>query len=275
MAVCRLTRRSAPDDWYLAELRQNPSIMDRLAQSSFSLTVILFGGCGHFELRGPPREPFDAVIVPGCPSADDGRLTRCQMERAIWASILYRRGDVKNLIVSGSAVHSPYIEAEALAEALAALDVPPERIYLEPNALHTDENMYFSLGIAERLGFRSLAVASQGGHANLGCRLLTDWGRTCFAIPADRAQVVVRHREVKQRLDQIRSRPQVPWMPLVERERKMVASGWPRRPPSYLYYLYLALRRLNGEVVRPKAPSPQIVTWAEQRLAAAGRGSRD
>jgi uncharacterized SAM-binding protein YcdF (DUF218 family) len=239
-------------------------MVDRLAQSGFSLVLILSGGCGHFELRGSPPQPFDAVIVPGCPSTDDGRLTRCQIERAIWASLLYRRGDVKHLIVSGAAVHSPYVEAEALAEALAALGVPPERIYLEPNALHTDENMYFSLGIAERLGFRSLAVVSQGGHASFGCLMLSDWGRTCSAIPTDRAQVIARHREVRQRLDEIRSRPQRLWMPLVEREKKRMASGWPRRPPSYLYYPYLALRRLNGEIVRPKAPPPQIVTWAER-----------
>jgi hypothetical protein len=216
-------------------------------------------------VHGQPAQPFDAVIVPGCPSAKDGRLTHSQMERAIWASVLFQRGEVKNIIVSGAAVHSPFVEAEALAEALAALEVPEGRIYLEPNALHTDENMSFSIEIAECLGFRSLAVASHQGHVDLACRLSATWGQACVALPADRNAVSTRVREVKPRLDPIRSRREALWVPLAERERRTTGGGWRRRPPSFIYYPLLAWRRLGGKIVRPKGPAPRVVTWAEAR----------
>src|SRR3954467_14171611 len=96
----------------------------------------LAGGCAaQWGAVLDRRAPFDVVIVPGCPSLDDGAMSPCQMSRAVWASILWKRGVASSFITSGSAVHSPYVEAEALAAGMVALGVPPERIWLEPNAL--------------------------------------------------------------------------------------------------------------------------------------------
>jgi hypothetical protein len=121
--------------------------MRRAAPLALALAV---AGCGvaRLEQRDPPARPFDAVIVPGCPSEDDGSLSRCQMARALWAARLWDLGWARNFITSGAAVHSPYVEADALAAALAALGVPADHIYVEPNALHTDEIVYYSLRIA-------------------------------------------------------------------------------------------------------------------------------
>src|SRR6478736_10236582 len=115
-----------------------------------ALAVLANLGCNtdRLEMRGTPPAPFDAVVVPGCPSELDGSLSRCQMARAVWAARLWERGWARNFITSGSAVYTPFVEAEALAAALVALGVPPDRIWLEPNALHTDENMVYSLQIA-------------------------------------------------------------------------------------------------------------------------------
>ena len=42
--------------------------------------LLFFVGCGtaRFELKAAPEQPFDAVIVPGCPSQSDGSLTLCR-----------------------------------------------------------------------------------------------------------------------------------------------------------------------------------------------------
>ena len=98
------------------------------------------------------------------------------MSRAAWAAILWQRGLAGAFITSGAAVHSRFVEADAIAAGMVALGVPAERIWLERDALHTDENMYFSLRIARALGFRTVAVASQKGHAAWSCRMLEDWG---------------------------------------------------------------------------------------------------
>jgi hypothetical protein len=99
------------------------------------LLLMLFGcGTARLELRTAPDKPFDVVIVPGCPSEDDGSLSRCQMARALWAARLWDLGWARHFITSGAAVHSPYVEAEAIAAAMAAAGVPANKIYLESNA---------------------------------------------------------------------------------------------------------------------------------------------
>jgi hypothetical protein len=220
-------------------------------------------GTGRLEQRQPPAAPFDAVVVPGCPSEADGALSRCQMARALWAARLWDLGWAHHFIVSGAAVHSPYVEAEALAEALAALGVPSERIYLEPNALHTDENMYYSLQIARALGFARVAVAGDG--ARWDCRMLLDWGQPCRAFSTDLDWVRARHRAVAGMLERVRTPPVARFVPLDEREREIARLTGRHRPPSYLLYLSLGLLRLNGERwIPPAAPAEApIVSWAK------------
>jgi uncharacterized SAM-binding protein YcdF (DUF218 family) len=233
-------------------------------------SLVLFAGCGaRYEVRPTPPTHFDVVIVPGCPNEDDGSLSLCQMSRAVWASLLWQRGVTGAFITSGGAVHSRYVEAEALAEAMTALGVPAERIWIEPNALHTDENMYFSLQIARALGWRSLAVASQKGHAAWSCLMLEDWGQSCGAFSVD--MDAVRAAGAREKLAHIRSALARDYVPLSERERSLAARSGRRRPPSYLLYPFLGWLRLNGERWVPYAPErPTLSTWAE-RIRTAGR----
>jgi hypothetical protein len=221
-------------------------------------------GCARFEVKPSGATRLDAVIVPGCPSEADGSLSRCQMSRAVWAAILWRRGVATAFIASGAAVHTPYVEAEALAQAMATLGVPPQRIWLEPNALHTDENMYYSLQIARALGLRSLGVASQKGHAAWACQMLVDWGQRCAALSVDMEAVLA--EDARARLEPLRGTAARDWRPLGERERALAERSGRRRPPSFLLYPYIGYLRLNGERWIPYAPSrPPLVTWSERQ----------
>ena len=225
-------------------------------------------GCAARYVVHPPLPRYDAVIVPGCPSQEDGSLSPCQMSRAAWAAVLWSRGVARAFIVSGAAVHSRYVEAEALAAGMAALGVPADRIWLEPNALHTDENMYFSLQIARALGFRTLAVASQTGHAAWGCAMLDDWGQSCGALGVDLNAVEA--LGARARLAAVRTAPVAHWEPLPVREHERWAHTGRRRPPSYLLYPYIGFLRLNGQRWIPAAPAhPVLETWAAWLATAA------
>jgi hypothetical protein len=231
-----------------------------------ALLIGLAAGCGAgvLEMHGAPARPFDVVIVPGCPSEPDGSLSRCQMARAVWASQLWQNGWAKHFITSGSAVYTPFVEAEALAAALVVLGVPADRIYLEPNALHTDENMVYSLEILKRLGFHSVAVASNS--AALDCLMLRDWGQDCHAYELDLSWVKARHRALGNPLERVRSRPAAQFTPLAERERQIARATGRHRSPSFVLYLGLGLMRTNGERwVPPGLPrhAPAAVTWAQ------------
>lgn len=237
------------------------------------VSLVLVAGCAaHYEVRPTAATRFDAVIVPGCPSEDDGSLSPCQMSRAAWAAILWQRGLAGAFITSGAAVHSRYVEADAIAAGMTALGVPPDRIFIEPNALHTDENMYFSLRIARALGFAHLAVASQKGHAAWSCRMLEDWGQTtCGAFSVDMDAVIASHPAA--RLHAVRTAPVADWQPLAERERAIAKKIGRHRPPSYFLYPMLGWLRINGERWIPYVPPgpPTLTTWAE-RWNAARRG---
>jgi hypothetical protein len=231
-----------------------------------AVAFLLLAGCGgtRYLLAGAPAKPFDVLIVPGCPCEESGALSLCQKSRAVWAAILWERGWARNVIVSGSDVHSPHVEAEALAAGMAALGVPGERIYLEPNALHTDENMYDSLQIARALGLRTVAVASQGGHASGGCAMMATWGQPCVAIPVDLAAVKARAARSREALAAVRIRPSSRWRPLAEREHLLYLETGRLRPPSFLLYMFGRVM-LEGKPWIPRAPArPPIVTWAER-----------
>ncbi|MGZ3443011.1 MAG: ElyC/SanA/YdcF family protein [Polyangia bacterium] len=238
----------------------------------FALPLVVLAGCAaHYEVRPTATTRYDAVIIPGCPSEEDGALSDCQMSRAAWGAILWQRGLVGGFITSGAAVHSPYVEADAIAAGLAALGVPPDRIWLDENALHTDENMYFSLRIARALGFAHLAVASQKGHAAWSCRMLEDWGqRDCGAFSVDMTAVVA--LDPRAQLRAVRTGVVPGWVPLAERERAIARKIGRHRPPSYFLYPMLGWLRLNGERWTPYGPPgpPTVTTWAE-RLRSAQR----
>jgi uncharacterized SAM-binding protein YcdF (DUF218 family) len=237
----------------------------------FLLLLLLLAGCAaHYEVRPNASTHFDAVIVPGCPSEDDGALSACQMSRAAWAAILWKRGVAGAFITSGAAVHSRYVEADAIAAGMVALGVPAERIWLERDALHTDENMYFSLRIVRALGWHTVAVASQKGHAAWSCRMLEDWGLSrCGAFSVDMDAVIASHP--LERLRAVHTDAVPDWLPLVERERAIARRTGRHRPPSYFLYPLLGWMRINGERWIPATPPgpPTVATWAERLRAAA------
>ncbi|HEY2745797.1 MAG TPA: YdcF family protein [Polyangia bacterium] len=243
----------------------------RSVRAPFCFALLLLAGCAaHYEVRPTATTRFDAVIIPGCPSEDDGSLSRCQMSRAAWGAILWRRGVAGAFITSGAAVHSPYVEADAIAAGMVALGVPAERIWLERDALHTDENMYFSLRIVRALGWHTVAVASQKGHAAWSCRMLEDWGLDhCGAFSVDMDAVIASHP--LERLRAVKTDAARAWLPLAVRERAIAKRTGRRRPPSYFLYPLLGWLRINGERWIPALPPgpPTVTTWAERLRSAA------
>jgi hypothetical protein len=61
---------------------------------------------------------------------------------------------------SGSAVYSPYYEAEIMALYARELGIPESHIYTETKAEHSTENIYYSYHKAKSLGFDKIALAS-------------------------------------------------------------------------------------------------------------------
>ncbi len=107
------------------------------------------------------KAPYDAIIVPGVPyDSSYGKWSDIMKMRLYWGHYLYSTGIAKNVIFSGSAVYTPYIEAKIMAMYAEKLGIPKENIFLDTSAEHSTENIYYSYYIAQRMGFHKIAVAT-------------------------------------------------------------------------------------------------------------------
>ena len=99
------------------------------------------------------------IVVPGVPF-EDSAWSQVMKIRILWSKYLYDRGIAKNVMYSGSAVYTPYYEADIMAMYGEALGIPKEHIFTETKAEHSTENIYYSYKKAKKLGFRRIALAS-------------------------------------------------------------------------------------------------------------------
>jgi uncharacterized SAM-binding protein YcdF (DUF218 family) len=102
---------------------------------------------------------YDMIVVPGVP-LEDGKWSATMKDRVLWSKYLYEKGIAKNVMYSGSAVHSPYREAEIMAMYGKKLGIPEKNIYTELKAEHSTENIYYSYRKAKKLGYSKIALAS-------------------------------------------------------------------------------------------------------------------
>ncbi|MDW7693833.1 YdcF family protein [Flammeovirgaceae bacterium SG7u.111] len=109
--------------------------------------------------KNKTEAPYDAIIVPGVPF--EGKTWQDVMKmRVYWSVYLYENGYTKNIIYSGSAVYSPYVESIIMKQYGIALGIPEEYIYTDTLAEHSTENVYYSYHQAKKMGFEKIALAT-------------------------------------------------------------------------------------------------------------------
>lgn len=103
--------------------------------------------------------PYDVVIIPGLPY-DTPSPNNLFKARMFWSKSLYDNGTVKHIIYSGSAVHTPFVEGEVMRRIALQMGLPSNVVFAETKALHTTENISYCLQLADSLGFKKVAVAT-------------------------------------------------------------------------------------------------------------------
>jgi hypothetical protein len=133
---------------------------------SISLGLLILSSCAYSSKQtvkyfdvAKESAPYDVIIVPGVPH--DGNSWSPTMNiRVSWANYLYQEGLAKNIIYSGGAVYTEYTEAKIMAEYGKALGIPASSIFVDTNAEHSSENIYYSYLIAKEMGFKKIALAT-------------------------------------------------------------------------------------------------------------------
>ncbi|CAG4994837.1 hypothetical protein DYBT9275_01478 [Dyadobacter sp. CECT 9275] len=131
------------------------------------LLAVLLSGCNKIFFRSAEKsfqkgikdQPYDAIIVPGYPY-NGYSWDRVLTLRICWAKFLYDKGYTKNIIFSGGAVATPYIESRVMAYYAEALGIPAENLFTEERAEHSTENVYYSYRLAKEKGFKKIALAT-------------------------------------------------------------------------------------------------------------------
>jgi uncharacterized SAM-binding protein YcdF (DUF218 family) len=131
-----------------------------------TIHILLIGGCVLFIPSSQKlyniaskEKPFDAIIVPGVPFRS-GTMDSIMKARVYWSFFLYKKGIAKNVIYSGSAVYTPYIESKIMAMYGIALGIDKEHVFSETEAQHSVENLYYSYKLARKKGFKNIALAT-------------------------------------------------------------------------------------------------------------------
>lgn len=114
----------------------------------------------YFE-KAYANKPYDAVIVPGTPYRTTG-WDEATHARVVWAVYLHRIGVTRRIIMSGSAVYSPWVEAKVMREYAVALGVPRGDVLIEDRAEHSTENLFYGYRVAQHAGLTNVALASDG-----------------------------------------------------------------------------------------------------------------
>ncbi len=104
-------------------------------------------------------DPYDVIIVPGVPFQNPN-FKLILKARILWAKYLYDHKMAKNIIFSGSSVYSPYVEGKIMRIYADSLHIPSENTFSETQAEHSTENVYYSVVMAKKLGFKKIALAT-------------------------------------------------------------------------------------------------------------------
>ncbi len=146
----------------------------KLARLFFILFLFLLGCTILNPVRKSPyktfrtnsvKKPFDLIIVPGVPYSNY-KWNQVMRLRIQWSKFLLDKKYATNIMYSGGAVQTPFIESRIMALYAQAMGVPVENIFTEEKAEHSTENIYYSYKLAKEKGFKNIALATDPFQIN-------------------------------------------------------------------------------------------------------------
>lgn len=154
------------------------------------LAAHIFLFCVMF--RRPKRhwdqDRYDCAIVCGCRVKEDGTPSDTLKARVEKAAELWKGKKVQYLIMSGGAVRSRHVEAEAMKRYAVELGVPGEYILEEKQAVSTYHNLLYSYRMMQNCNFRDCVVVTSGWHLRKADHYTRQKGMPYVMAAAERNQ---------------------------------------------------------------------------------------
>lgn len=114
----------------------------------------------------PPRIKkvnYDAIIVLGYPTNQDGTISKTLQLRCEQALHLANELHINNIIVSGNSVHNQYSEAKCMHDYLKQY-LPHTNIIMETKALNTYDNIRYSYDLCLKNKYHQVIVVTSHYH---------------------------------------------------------------------------------------------------------------
>lgn len=104
-------------------------------------------------------KPIDIVIVPGLPLYH-GKLDTLLKSRLLWSHYLLKKGIVSNVLYSGNAVYTQWVEGSSMALFANQLGIENNNILIDTIAEHSTENLFYGYHLAKKMGCNTIAIAT-------------------------------------------------------------------------------------------------------------------
>jgi uncharacterized SAM-binding protein YcdF (DUF218 family) len=107
---------------------------------------------------------FDTLIVLGTPTLKDGTPSMEMRERVEESVREYKAGVAPHIIMTGTAAHNRFVEAQAMVDLAASEGVPRDHLFVEGQAKDTIQNIWFSRQMMQAHDWHSAEVISSPYH---------------------------------------------------------------------------------------------------------------
>lgn len=126
--------------------------------------VALFATYETVPTRNCDLTLFDAILVLGTPTLENGQPSPEERERVNEAVREFKAGRAEHIIFSGGATMKQYVEGQSMAALAETEGVPSSKVVIEDKAKDTLQNIYFGSQIMEQRGWTSVEVVSSPSH---------------------------------------------------------------------------------------------------------------
>lgn len=89
------------------------------------------------------RAPYEAILLLGCPTLDNGKISQLQQERCDQACALYKGQIATIIVISGGCVKNQFHEARTMQSYILS-KLPDANILIEQNAKNTYQNLRYT-----------------------------------------------------------------------------------------------------------------------------------
>jgi len=110
------------------------------------------------------QQRADVIIVLGVPAKVDGTPSDMMAARVERGVELFKQGVAPHMIVSGTAAHNKWVEAEVMKAYAQKLGVPAEAVIAEGKSQNTAQNLFYSTAAMADHGWTTAVIVTSTIH---------------------------------------------------------------------------------------------------------------